>query len=66
MLAPILMQPNQDAQVWLETNASGYATGTVLSQLYEDDKWHLIGFYVQKPIPSWNYKIHDKELLLVM
>ena len=61
------MQPNQDMQFWLETDASGYATGAVLSQLCEDDKWCLIGFMSKSLSPAErNYEIHDKELLSVM
>src|SRR5882724_5854696 len=41
---PILVQPDQDAQFQLETDASRYATGAVLSQLCKDNKWHLVGF----------------------
>jgi len=67
MLAPILMQPNQGAQFHLEKDASEYSTGTILSQLWEDDKWHLIGFTSKSLLPAErNYKIHNKELLLVM
>src|SRR5882672_10064936 len=64
---PILVQPNQDAQFQLETDASGYATGTVLSQLCKDDKWHPVGF-TSKSLSGAerNYEIHDKELLFVI
>ena len=43
-LTPILIHLDQDAPFQLETDASGYATGAVLSQLCNDDKWHPIGF----------------------
>jgi len=38
------VQPNQEALFRLETDASGYATGAVLSQLSDDGKWHPVGF----------------------
>ena len=61
------MQPDQDAQFQLEMDTFGYATGTVLSQLCEDNKWCLIGFTSKSLSPAKrNYKIHDKELLSVM
>src|SRR5882724_3259841 len=61
------MQPNQDMQFWLETDASGYATGAVLSQLCADNKWCPIGFTSKSLSPAKrNYEIHDKKLLLVM
>src|SRR5882724_8274258 len=41
---PILVQPIQDMPFRLETNASGYATRAVLSQLCDDGIWHLVGF----------------------
>src|SRR5882724_6327638 len=61
---PILVQPNQEAPFRLETDASWYATGAVLSQLSEDSKWHPVGF-MSKCLNSAkrNYVIHDKELL---
>ena len=66
-LTPILVQPDKDAQFWLETDASSYATGAVLSQLCKDDKWHPVGF-TSKSLSSAerNYEIHDKELLSVI
>jgi len=61
------MQPDQDAQFWLETDTSRYATSAVLSQLCEDDKWHPIGFMSKcLSLAKRNYKIHDKEILWVM
>jgi len=64
-LAPIPVQPDQDAQFQLETDASGYATGTVLS--CEDDKWCPIRFTSRSLSPAErNYEIHDNELLSVM
>jgi len=44
MSNPILVQLDQDALFWLETDASRYATGEVLSQLCDNNKWHPIGF----------------------
>ena len=67
MLAPIIVQPDHDMQFWLEMDATGYATSSILSQLCKDNKWPPIGF-TSKNISSAkrNYKIHNKELLLVM
>src|SRR5882672_3670751 len=64
---PILVQPDQSAQFRLEMDASGYTTGAVLSQLFEDDKWHPVGF-MSKSLSSAerNYEIHDKELLSIV
>ena len=40
---PILAYPNNDCQFRLETDASDFATGAVLSIL-KDDKWHPVAF----------------------
>ena len=64
---PILIQPNQDTQFRLETDASGYTTGAVLSQLCEDDKWNPVGFTSKSLSHSKrNYEMHDKELLSII
>ena len=41
--APILAYPDNDCQFRLETDASDFATGAVLS-IQKDDKWHPIAF----------------------
>ena len=66
-LAPILILPDQDSHFQLETNASGYATGVILSQLHDDNKWHPVGFMSKSLSPAErNYAIYDKELLSVI
>ncbi len=42
--APVLKTPQQDLPYLLETDASGFAIGAVLSQPH-DNKWHPVGFY---------------------
>ena len=64
---PILVQPNQEALFRLETDALGYATRVVLSQLSKDGKWHPVGFTSKGlNLAKRNYVIHDKELLSVI
>ena len=67
MSAPVLVLPNQDARFRLETDASGYVTGAILSQLCNNEKWHPIGF-TSKSLNSAerNYVIYDKEMLSVI
>ena len=40
---PILAYPDNDCQFRLETDASDFATGAVLS-VQKDDKWHPVAF----------------------
>ena len=51
----------------LETDASGYAIGGVLSQQQEDSSWRPIA-YLSKAMNETerNYKIYDWELLAIM
>ena len=62
--ATILVQPRTDRPFRLETDSSDYATGAVLSQQDDDEKWHPVGFY-SKGLNDVerNYPIHDKEML---
>jgi len=44
----------------LETDASDFALGAVLSQLCEDEKWHPVAFHGRKFSPAEiNYDVHD-------
>ncbi|MBW0519237.1 hypothetical protein O181_058952 [Austropuccinia psidii MF-1] len=61
--APILAHFNPSLPTIVETDASDYALGVVLSQVNDSGK-HPIPFDSCKLIPAeLNYKIHEKELL---
>ncbi|MBW0492295.1 hypothetical protein O181_032010 [Austropuccinia psidii MF-1] len=61
--APILFHFNPSLPTNVETDASDYALGAVLSQVNDSGK-HPIAFYSCKLLPAEpNYEIHDKELL---
>ena len=64
--APILAYPDNNCQFRLETDASDFATGAVLSIL-KDNKWHPITFssYAMSP-EEQNYLVVDKEMLSVI
>jgi len=47
----------------LETDASDFALGAVLSQLCEDQRWHPLAFHSRKFSPAeMNYDVHDNEM----
>ncbi|MBW0548196.1 hypothetical protein O181_087911 [Austropuccinia psidii MF-1] len=61
--APILFHFNPSVPTIVETDASYYALGAVLSQVNDSGR-HPIAFDSHKPLPAeLNYEIHDKELL---
>ena len=63
---PILAYPDNDCQFRLETDASDFATGAVLSIL-KDNKWHPIAFSSHAMSPEErNYPVADKEMLSVI
>ncbi|KAG8713777.1 hypothetical protein FRC09_018344 [Ceratobasidium sp. 395] len=65
--APLLIQPDPSKQFYLETDASDFATGGVLSQIAEDGKMHPIAFLSKSSSPAErNYDIYNKELLAVI
>ena len=51
----------------IEPDASEYATGTVLSMLQDDGKWHPCA-YLSKGFndTEQNYDVHDKEMMGIM
>ncbi|MBW0533072.1 hypothetical protein O181_072787 [Austropuccinia psidii MF-1] len=61
--APVLSHFNPSLPTIVETDASNYALGAILSQVSDSGK-HPIAFNSRKRIPEeLNYEIHDKELL---
>ncbi|MBW0493059.1 hypothetical protein O181_032774 [Austropuccinia psidii MF-1] len=64
--APILFHLNPSLPTIVETDASYYALGAVLSQVNDSGK-HPIAFDSCKLLPAeLNYKAHDKELLVIV
>jgi hypothetical protein len=62
-----LIHPNFSKSFFLESNASDYALGTILSQNGADGRLHLVAFHSQKfTTAEINYEIHDKELLAIV
>jgi hypothetical protein len=65
--APILGHCNPKKVYIVETNASNFTLGAVLSQKRDDGRLHPVVFYLRKFTPAEiNYKIHDKELLAIV
>ena len=69
--APILRHFDPECHIRIETDASGYAIGGVLSQLISDHltsdqgQWHPVAYFLRKMIPTeTGYKIYDSELLV--
>ena len=51
----------------VESDTSGHAVGSVLSQLGTDDLWHPVAFHSKSlTAVERNYPIHDRELLSVL
>ena len=66
--AAILHHFNPDRNIRIETNASGYAIGAILSQLApETSQWYSVALFLRKMIPAeTKYKTHDQELLAIV
>ena len=66
--APILSFPDRSLQFLVETDASNFAIGAVLSQVSPtDSKVHPVAYYSRSLTPpERNYAIYDKELLAIV
>lgn len=65
--APILVHFDPAKPATVETDASDFALGAILSQKGDDDKLHPVAFHSRKLTkPEMNYEIHDKELLAIV
>ena len=77
-VAPVLKQPNFKKKFYLQTNASAYGVGAVLSQegdipttsalsKHQKPVLHPVAYYSATFIPAeQNYNIYERELLAVM
>ena len=65
--APVLRYFDPKCHLRIETDASGYAIGGLLSQLTNSGQWHPLAYYSQKMIPAktW-YKTHNGQLLAIV
>ena len=64
--APVLAFPDLDCKFRLESDASDYATGAVLS-IEQDGIWHPVAFSSHSMTPQErNYLVADKEMLSVI
>ena len=65
--APVLIHADLDQQFRMETDASNYTYGAVLSQKQADNRHHPIGFMLKSMNPAeHNYGIPDKEALAIV
>jgi hypothetical protein len=66
-MALILTHPDFQKPFFLETDASDFALGAILSQPDKDGRLHPVAFHSRKfTVAEINYEIHDKELLAIV
>ena len=63
----VLVAPDLDKEFRVEADVSNYATGGVLSMKCADEMWKPVAF-ISKSLSNTerNYKIHNKEMLVVI
>ncbi|QRW20742.1 Retrotransposable element Tf2 protein [Rhizoctonia solani] len=65
--APVLCHADPTKPYFLETDASGAALGSILSQRQEDSRLHPLGFLLESfKGAEQNYDTHNKELLAII
>ena len=66
-LASILVHVDSSKPFFLETDASNFALGSILSQYGKDGQLHPIAYYFHKFfVVKINYEIQHKELLTII
>jgi len=66
-MRPVLASPDLDKEFRVETDASNYAAGGVLSMKCSDELWRPVAFILKSLSDTErNYEIHDKEMLAVI
>ena len=63
----VLVIPDLDKKMRVETDISDFVTRKILSMKCEDEKWKLVA-YISKLLneAERNYEIHDKEMLAII
>ena len=62
--APLLCHFSPDKPTFVETDASNYALGAILSQTQSNGKTHPVAFFARSlSSAEQNYEIYDKEML---
>src|SRR4029077_5412278 len=65
--APVLKMPDQEEPFYLETDASAFASGSVLMQKDENGHLHPCGYISRTFSPTeQRYQIYDRELLALI
>ena len=65
--APVLQYPNQNHEFWLETDASEFAVGGVLSVKGDDGDFRPVAYMSHSMTPpERNYPIHNKKMLAII
>jgi len=65
--APVLQYPDQDREFRLETDASEFAVGGVISVKCKDGEFRPVVYMSHSMTPpECNYPIHDKEMLAII
>ena len=68
--APILRHFDPTQRIRVETDASAFTIGGILSQLLgsgTEVRWHPVAFYSRKLSPvERRYKVHDRELIAIV
>ena len=64
---PLLTHFDETRLTKMETDASDFALGAILSQLSDDNRWHPVAFHSRKfSDAEINYDIHDKEMSAIV
>jgi RNase H-like domain found in reverse transcriptase len=65
--APVLAHFDQSKKIVAKFDNLDYVAEGVLSQLDDDEKLHLITFFLKNLAPAeYNYEIYDKKLLAII
>jgi len=66
-MAPILANFDVTRPIIIESDASDFAIGAILSQRDTENRLHPVAFHSRKFTPAEiNYEIHDKKLLAIV